>query len=311
MVAAVQNMGFVGATPWHGLGDRLERGASLPKWAKAAGMEHEILTAPVQYGTSDKMRSFPGKVVTFRSDTGAPMGVVSNNFKIVQPMQVLEFFKDEAALRGFELETAGVLFRGEKYWALARTPESFSMGKDEVRAYLLLATACNGGMATVAKYTSIRTVCNNTLELALKDSGGTVRTRHNQKFEASAVQEQLLSFSDSWKEMQETVKAISKRVVKGAEAVKVLATLFDVADKPVEEQVTGNVETIMNKFSTGSYIGSDLKSSSGTLWGLVNAVTEFVDHDRARDQSRRLDWAFFGGGAELKKKALKVAATLL
>jgi hypothetical protein len=39
-------------------------------------------------------------------------------------------------------------------------------GKDVSNGYILLATACDGTLATTAQFTSIRVVCNNTLAIA-------------------------------------------------------------------------------------------------------------------------------------------------
>jgi len=58
--------------------------------------------------------------------------------------------------------------------------------------------------------------------------------------------------------------------------------------------------------------GSRLASSQGTAFGLLNAVTEFVDHERrARSTDHRLDSAWFGQGAALKQKAMQTALALL
>ena len=58
-------------------------------------------------------------------------------------------------------------------------------------------------------------------------------------------------------------------------------------------------------------MGSDLVSAKNTAWGLVNAVTEYVDHHRrARSQDNRLDSAWFGQGAVLKQRALSTALKL-
>ncbi|WP_438405340.1 DUF932 domain-containing protein, partial [Aeromonas hydrophila] len=55
-----------------------------------------------------------------------------------------------------------------------------------------------------------------------------------------------------------------------------------------------------------------LTSAKNTAWGLINAVTEYVDHHRrARSQDNRLDSAWFGQGAQLKSQALEQALTLL
>jgi len=44
--------------------------------------------------------------------------------KVVQPEEILEFYRDLTEVSGFELDTAGVLKGGRKMWALARTGQS-------------------------------------------------------------------------------------------------------------------------------------------------------------------------------------------
>ena len=62
----------------------------------------------------------------------------------------------------------------------------------------------------------------------------------------------------------------------------------------------------------GQAIGSTLESANDTAWGLLNAVTEYVDHDRrARSPSNRLDSAWFGQGAAIKQRALDAALQLV
>jgi hypothetical protein len=62
----------------------------------------------------------------------------------------------------------------------------------------------------------------------------------------------------------------------------------------------------------GQGIGSQLAAANDTAWGLLNAVTEFVDHERrARSPGNRLDSAWFGQGAALKQRALDSAMQLV
>ena len=76
--------------------------------------------------------------------------------------------------------------------------------------------------------------------------------------------------------------------------------------------VTSRAMQQLSVLYAGGGMGSLLSSSRNTAWGLVNAVTEYVDHRRrARSQDYRLDSAWFGQGAQLKDKALQQAMLLL
>ena len=62
----------------------------------------------------------------------------------------------------------------------------------------------------------------------------------------------------------------------------------------------------------GQGLGAELSSAKGTAFGLLNSVTEFVDHQRkARSIDHRLDSAWFGQGAVIKQRALDEALRLV
>ena len=59
----------------------------------------------------------------------------------------------------------------------------------------------------------------------------------------------------------------------------------------------------------GSAVGAELVGQS--LWGMVNSVTEYVDHERGKQRDSALDAAWFGEGANLKDRAFTVARELI
>ena len=62
----------------------------------------------------------------------------------------------------------------------------------------------------------------------------------------------------------------------------------------------------------GNGKGAELASSKGTAFGLLNSITEYVDHERrARSVDHRLESAWFGAGAALKQKALEQALLMI
>ena len=54
-----------------------------------------------------------------------------------------------------------------------------------------------------------------------------------------------------------------------------------------------------------------MSSAKGTAFGLLNSITEFVDHERRLNPDNRLDSAWFGQGAAIKQKALDEALLMI
>jgi phage/plasmid-like protein (TIGR03299 family) len=319
MAHLVETMAFVGETPWHGLGHQLPSQQSIEIWAQKAGMAWDICETPVRYltgtaGALGAIESFPDQKVLFRSDTHAPLSVVSQRYQVVQPRQILEFYRDLSDISGFELETAGVLKGGRKFWALARTGQSTALkGKDVSRGYVLLATACDGTLATTAQFTNIRVVCNNTLAIALGGgNAGAVKVPHSTRFDAEAVKKQLGISVAGWKDFMDRMKALSERKMKHTEVQRFFLQVF--TDHTSQSSGVTNESAMAKALSLyeGRGRGAELASAKGTAYGLLNAVTEFVDHERrARSTDHRLDSAWFGQGAALKHKALDQALLLV
>lgn len=317
----VQSMAYVGQEPWHGLGNKLAPKQPLQTWAKAAGMDWSIEEAEVRFVAGNKnlgsIHAFPEQKVLYRSDNKAPLSVVSARYQVVQPAEILEFYRDLTEHSGFELETAGVLKDGKKLWALARTDQSVALkGKDTVNGYVLLATACDGTLATTAQHTSVRVVCNNTLQIALGDSAGAVKVGHRSQFDAQAVKRQLGIAVSSWDAFVVRMKALSERKMSDAAAEKFLRRVLTYpTTSPANRDVLAVNERAIKAVAelySGRGKGADLASASGTAWGLLNAVTEYVDHRRrARSDDHRRDAAWFGSGATLKDRAWDEALKLV
>jgi phage/plasmid-like protein (TIGR03299 family) len=311
MAHLVQQMAYVGETPWHGLGNELTPKQPLEVWAEQAGMAFQILETPVRYmaesaGMLGSIMTFGDQKVLYRSDTKAPLSVVSNRYQVVQPREILEFYRDLTEISGFELESAGVLKEGRKVWALAKTGQTASLkGNDTVNGYLLLATACDGTLATTAQFTSIRVVCNNTLAVALANGGQAVKVPHSTNFDAHAVKCQLGISVSSWDGFMYRMRTLAERKVKSHEAMNFFLRVFTDPESTATGLTNERAIKAVQVLYDGNGKGAELTSAKGTAWGLLNSVTEFVDHQRrARSQDYRLDSAWFGQGAVIKRKAL-------
>lgn len=111
---------YVGETPWHGLGQALTAGADLETWRREAHLDWTVASSPVLYKNGE-LREWNQRKVLYRSDTGAPLSVMSAGFNVVQPADVLNLYSEIAKAGGFTLETAGALDGGRRIWALAES----------------------------------------------------------------------------------------------------------------------------------------------------------------------------------------------
>jgi len=198
---------YIGDTPWHGFGEKLPEGQPIEAWLKAARLEWDLKRLPVQYLVDGRLRTMEDRFVLVRSDTQGALSVVSGDYQIVQPKEILEFYRDLVDIFGYTLETSGALDGGRKVWALARTPTYTSVdgqGEDTLAAYVLLATSCDKTLATTAAFTSIRVVCQNTLSFAMKDISTGKRPQekvpHNLRFHPDRVKERLGIMDKAWGE---------------------------------------------------------------------------------------------------------------
>ncbi|MGQ0476065.1 DUF932 domain-containing protein [Acinetobacter sp. FDAARGOS_724] len=342
MAHQIEQIAYVGETPWHGLGNQLSPNQPLEVWAQQAGMDWRIESSNVSYMAQNErgqsiIMPFEEQRVLYRSDTHAPLSVVSQRYQEVQPKEILEFYRDLTEQSGFELETAGVLKGGKKFWALARTGQSTALkSKDVSNGYILLATACDGTLATTAQFTSIRVVCNNTLAIALRgqsSSAGVVKVPHSTKFEAEKVKQQLGISVRAWDEHMYEMKQLTQRKVSQQEAKAYFDAVFNnstmsisdpeeniiqfyrnVAQQVQEKKPEPNGRA-MNKaldMFNGQGRGADLSSAKDTAYGLLCSITEFVDHERrAMSTDHRLDSAWFGAGAGVKQRGLEQALALI
>lgn len=343
------NIAYRGETPWHGLGIKVPAGTPVEDWIKLAGLDFEVAKAPIfaaipttDPDAGDKidllagcdLQRFKNKAGLYRRDTKALLGLASDShFKIVQPREIVEFYRDLSAELGLEIDVAGALRGGARVWALAKNGRTMRIrGQDEVIPYLLLATAFDG-RATEGCFTTVRAVCNNTLTMIYREmesgdslehestksdgskakSVGRIAIPHSQDFNPEEVKAKLGLWTKAAEQFEEDAQRLAVRAVTEAEAAEFIAKLFaSYKDdgKTLTTQSKNTIAAVVASYRQGP--GSQFKSAEGTAWGLVNAVTFYVDHaSRARTTDSRLDSAWFGLGAAKKNAAMDLAKDML
>lgn len=301
---------------WHGLGELMPAGQDIETWAQAAGMEYKVQRGVIRYATErltpdaaiHNLKSIEDKLVLFRSDTGAPLGVVSDSYKVVQPREVLEFFREWAQANACTIESAGVLFGGKRYFATAKMSDGVFVGEgDKVVPYVLLSTSADGSLATEGRITTVRVVCNNTLRLASKGASS-FRVSHRTTFKAEECRSIIESAHEEFGSFMDMSRKLASIKVESrlAEDMTTLLLTTPTRDADAARDSAGFTK-IMSLFSGGGK-GAALGTARETAWGWLNAATEYVDHHvRARSDENRTAAALWGPGADLKQRAIEIA----
>lgn len=271
-----------------------------------------------------------------RSDTNGILGVVGRDYEPFQNSAAFSIFKDLAAVGRddgglpFTIETAGCFQGGKVVWALAHLPDlGIRIGDDESKTMLLVSNGHTGNRTLIIAPTTIRIVCRNSLRLAetqarerrkLPGLAGGFTLKHTPGIH-EAVNEAKAAFAATIASHKVT-KAIWNRLADVPLTKKRETDLMTmVFGKPGPDETDraralrksreDRIATILASPT------SQVRGTKDTLFSAMQAVVEYVDHDRTTRTSdggdadeSRLFSATFGSGADVKERAWTAALEL-
>lgn len=304
------SIAYTGETPWHKHGQKLAEAFDAKTALEQAGLDFEVAKVPIT--TADDSVIIPDRYALRRTDTKDVLGVVTDFYKPLQNREAFGFFDAVFGKDKARFEVAGVLGKGEKVWLLAKLPGDFRVGKeDTIGKWLLLSNGHNTNEPVRAKFTPIRVVCQNTLTAALSSTESEIRVQHIGDVAGKLeIAGHLLSAAGAYfNDVQEVFTGFSRRSMTDRVFQNYVTRVITGEITKLDELTAPARKTfdrIAELHETGR--GHDLKNVRGTLWGAYNAVTEYVDHDKAADG---ISYMAFGRGSEIKQRAFNVAKDLV
>lgn len=321
MVSNVETMAFVDQLPWHGLGIKVGDDLTPDQMLIAAGCDWTVSKRPLAYDAGSSAAQITDRYALVRDTDHQFLDIVGKTFKPTQNRDAFEFFERFVKEAKLKMHTAGSLCEGKYVWALAETAKSFEIGpgKDKLESYILLVSPHQFGKALIAQQTTVRVVCQNTLNLALNEKGVvSYRLPHVREFNTQAKMEAgiiLGLVNKSFDKFTGQVETLAESKINRIDAVdfysKVLGLKKETTIAANDEGLPKSrlLRQFMDAYEGGSP-GAGLAGSKGTLWGAVNGVTYVLDHVSKRDPQKALRDNWFGYRGDLKRKALRIAVNM-
>jgi phage/plasmid-like protein (TIGR03299 family) len=287
----------------------------------AGGVDYEVEKRPLWAEENGLATlAIPGHFATVRTDTNQPLGVVGSRYAIVQNRDALSFFDPALGEGAASIDSVGSLAGGKRAFMLAKIPEVVEIVPgDAVERYLLFSNSHDGSSAVEVLFTPVRVVCQNTLSAALADAkkkkAGRVSIRHTAgaKERLEAAHEVLGQERDYFTRIKAAFQYLAKRDLGRAEVASFVRDLFPGKLDAETKKITVSTKTrnrrkaVVKAFEESP--GSDMAGS--TAWGLYNAATWFIDHERNLPEgSDPWEASVVGSGVGLRQSAFDLALKL-
>jgi phage/plasmid-like protein (TIGR03299 family) len=281
-----------GVTPWHKLGKVVAGCPTSAEAIKLAGLDWRVRAEDLQIESPEWRSSakIPARAIVRETD-GSVLGVVGTSYRVFQNGDAFDIGDDLTPL-GARWESAGSLQSGARVWALMRMRpddrgEEIAPG-DVVKPFLLISSSHDGSAAVSVMLTSVRVVCMNTLRMALGGarSSNSISVRHTGavKDRVAEAAKIIRTAEDIRARWTEAARKMAARRVSTFEARDLAYSALDIEPDPTKR--SGVTRAKVHEID---YRLQGRNNAPGTLWGAVNAVTEFTSHSKRGGRSTGME----------------------
>jgi phage/plasmid-like protein (TIGR03299 family) len=309
MAHLVESMMYVGKEPWHGLGVPIpdDKKLSVREAIVTAGLDWKVELRHLftENSTGKISEAIIDQYAVCRTSDDACLGIVGSDYVPLQNGDALNWFQPFLDAGEVTFDTAGSLKGGKHVWALAKIRDGkMDVGKkDAVAHYILLSNAHDGSVSVCVGFTPIRVVCNKTLTMAhASKASKLLKVRHTQNLipNLELVREIMNVARYEFSATIEQYRHLQRRGIDAAGLEKYIRIVFSLpSDKGGKELITNIVYLFEN--------GRGHQEAGRTYWGAYNAVSEYLNYFRGKNQDNTLSSLWFGEGENINRQALNAA----
>lgn len=328
MAANVESMGWVGNIeadrPWHMSREKLYGyGGTSPMTAedtmRISRLDWRVNLHPCAVEVGGQVHKSEEFFSIVRDRDQKILGVCSERYHPIQNSDAFGFLDAVVGeLAQLRYVTAGSIDGGKRVWLLAQlVGDQFSLEPilgDKTNMYLMATTGHDGKNSLKVKFTSVRIVCQNTLNLALRTGEDGVSIKHmgdpmRKLQQAREILGLATEEAESFRKVSSWLAGMRINSSYVKEFMEELLPTEGKGDKAVTRAT--NIRNELLDLSVNGK-GTHIDGVFGSRWGLLNAITEYNTHHRTYKDTKqsgkdtnKFDALFSGGVAEkMNQKAL-------
>lgn len=288
---------------WHNLGTIVDGALTADECLKAANQDFEVKKLGTEVVMPDGSRiPNPDVFSTVRTDTNQILGSVGSRYHVVQNAECFDFFDSIVGQGEAIYETAGVLSDGKRIFISAKMPEFITINgsKDDLaEMYVFLTNSHDGKGGLVAAITPIRIVCNNTLNVALRNCKNKISLRHTTNIQAKLkTAHRLMGLKNLYQsEIEQVFSAMANKKVDDDFYKKVIITSLANGDKTKVESYYNNdtskqFERLANYVLESAFTHETqiTKNTFMTAFGAYNSISNYFQN--VKDYGNKEDSKF-------------------
>ncbi|MEI7501243.1 MAG: DUF932 domain-containing protein, partial [Bacteroidota bacterium] len=212
--------------------------------------EFPLLIVEKQRLLTERWLEVPDYFATVREDNNEVLGMVGKDYTIVQNRDVFTFFDQIVGQGNAIYETAGCLGKEGEIFVTAKLPKQIVIGSGcPIENYLVLCSSHDGSMAITAFSTTVRVVCQKTLNASFNNNTNRVYIKHTQNVKERFVEAALVMgmHSDYLDKLEVAFRLLYDKRVSDQDMKSIVTRAFLNKEEIKTLALTGNVELSTRK----------------------------------------------------------------
>ena len=253
------------------VGTEIKGSNNVDEILNKAGLNYTVCKQPLYLPNGLEI---PDKVATIRETDNGYIGVVGRNYEVVQNRDAFDFI--DCITDKVEFVKGGQTSKGSAY-LIGKMDDCEVLG-DKFTPYIIFRNSFDGTTPIQAAICPLRIVCQNQFNYSFANTNNTVIIKHNSKANDRliAARKVLSSAAEFMKDLTRQAERYANVKVNANTAFSIVERLFPVtADMSVK--VAERAEMAKQRYLE-ALNSEDNRNFKGTLWGMVNAYTDYLTH---------------------------------